>query len=100
MMGQEFPVIIVAPSGPAYSAEVPALFDLLQKRGARTLAISDRADMLSRAHLGLQLPSDVPEWVSPIVAVVAGQLFAHALCVASEQDPDEPRGLSKVTLTH
>jgi len=46
------------------------------------------------------LPADVPEWVSPIVAVVAGQLFAHALCVATGQDPDKPRGLSKVTLTH
>ncbi len=63
------------------------------------LAISDRSDVLSRAQFGLKLPPDVPEWVSPIVAVVAGQLFAHALCVATGQDPDKPRGLSKVTLT-
>jgi glucosamine--fructose-6-phosphate aminotransferase (isomerizing) len=98
MIDHEFPVIVVAPSG-ATQADVPALFDLLQKRGARTLAISDRADVLARAQFGLRLPSDVPEWVSPIVAVVAGQLFAHALCVASGQDPDKPRGLSKVTLT-
>jgi glucosamine--fructose-6-phosphate aminotransferase (isomerizing) len=48
----------------------------------------------------LKLPSGVPEWVSPIVAVVAGQLFANALCFATGQDPDKPRGLSKVTLTH
>ena len=99
MIDEHFPVIVVAPSGPT-QADVPALFDLLQKRGARTLAISDRADVLARAQFGLKLPSDVPEWVSPIVAVVAGQLFAHALCLATGQDPDKPRGLSKVTLTH
>lgn len=98
MIDQHFPVIVVAPSG-ATQVDIPKLFDLLNLRGARTLAISDRADVLARAQLGLRLPSDVPEWVSPIVAVVAGQLFAHALCLASGQDPDKPRGLSKVTLT-
>lgn len=99
MIDEHFPVIVVAPSGPT-QADVPALFDLLQKRGARVLAISDRSDVLARAQFGLRLPPDVPEWVSPIVAVVAGQLFAHALCLATGQDPDKPRGLSKVTLTH
>lgn len=99
IIDREFPVIVVAPSG-ASQADVPALFELLQQRGARTLAISDREDVLSRAHFGLRLPSDVPEWLSPIVAVVAGQLFAQALCLASGQNPDEPRGLSKITLTH
>jgi glutamine---fructose-6-phosphate transaminase (isomerizing) len=99
MIDEHFPVIVVAPSGPP-QADVPALFDMLQERGARTLAISDRSDVLARAQYGLKLPSNVPEWVSPIVAVVAGQLFAHELCVATGQDPDKPRGLSKVTLTH
>jgi glucosamine--fructose-6-phosphate aminotransferase (isomerizing) len=99
MIDQHFPVIVVAPSGPT-QADIPKLFDLLETRGARVLAISDRADVLSRAQFGLKLPADVPEWVSPIVGVVAGQLFAHALCVATGQDPDKPRGLSKVTLTH
>jgi glucosamine--fructose-6-phosphate aminotransferase (isomerizing) len=99
MIDRQFPVIVIAPSG-ATQADMPALFELLTKRGARTLAISDRPDVLARAQLGLKLPDQVPEWLSPIAAVVAGQLFAHALCVASGQDPDKPRGLSKVTLTH
>lgn len=98
MIDEQFPVIVVAPSGPT-QADIPALFELLKRRGARTLAISDRDDVLELAQFGLKLPSDVPEWVSPIVAIVAGQLFAHALCVATGQDPDKPRGLSKVTLT-
>lgn len=98
MIDEQFPVVIVAPSGPT-QADLPKLFDLLERRGALTLAISDRADVLARARFGLPLPSEVPEWVSPIVTIAAGQLFAHALCLATGQDPDKPRGLSKVTLT-
>jgi glucosamine--fructose-6-phosphate aminotransferase (isomerizing) len=98
MIDDQFPVIVVAPSG-ATQADIPALFELLKARGALTLVISDRGDFLERAQFGLQLPPNVPEWLSPIVAVVAGQLFAHALCLATGQDPDKPRGLSKVTLT-
>jgi glucosamine--fructose-6-phosphate aminotransferase (isomerizing) len=32
--------------------------------------------------------------------VVPGQLWASALAIARGYDPDSPRGLSKVTLTH
>jgi glucosamine--fructose-6-phosphate aminotransferase (isomerizing) len=98
MIDRGFPVVVVAPSGKT-EADVPALFELLAARGARTVAISDDEEVLSRAQFGLPLPADVPEWVSPIVSVIAGQLFAHALCVATGRDPDQPRGLSKVTLT-
>jgi glutamine---fructose-6-phosphate transaminase (isomerizing) len=52
------------------------------------------------AKTGLRLPSGIPEWLTPIVAVVPGQLWAQAFAVARGARPDEPRGLSKVTLTH
>ena len=68
-------------------------------RGARVIAISDRADILERAEARIQLPAGIPEWLSPIVAVVPGQLWASALARAKGIDPDRPRGLSKVTLT-
>ena len=48
----------------------------------------------------LPLPRGVPEWISPIVAIAPGQLWAKALAEAKGLDPDAPRGLSKVTLTH
>jgi len=48
----------------------------------------------------LRLPVAVPEWLSPIVTVIPGQLLAHDLTVARGYDPDHPRGLLKVTLTH
>jgi glucosamine--fructose-6-phosphate aminotransferase (isomerizing) len=98
MIDRDFPVILVAPSGKA-CADVPKLLDLFEERGARVAAISDQPEVLSRAHARIPLPADVPEWLSPLVAIAPGQLWASALAVARGQDPDRPRGLSKVTLT-
>ncbi len=98
MIDYGFPVVLVAPSGVA-SEDVGALLDLLKWRRARTLVLSDRDDLLARGTASIRLPADVPEWLSPIVAVVPGQLWARALAIAKELDPDLPRGLSKVTRT-
>ena len=47
----------------------------------------------------LELEPDVDEWLSPIPAVVLGQLFAYHLTLAKGLDPEQPRGLHKVTRT-
>jgi glucosamine--fructose-6-phosphate aminotransferase (isomerizing) len=41
----------------------------------------------------------VPEWLSPLTAVVPGQLAALRLAVLGGSDVDNPHGLSKITLT-
>ena len=63
------------------------------------MAISDDPGVLGRARVALPLPGDMPEWVSPMVAVVPGQMFAVALARTRGLDPDQPRGLNKVTET-
>lgn len=98
MIDGEFSVIVVAPSGRPL-ADVPALLALLEARGARVLAISDAPEVLTRVTSYIELPTGVPEWLSPLVAIVAGQLFAAAFALESGHDLDRPRGLSKVTLT-
>jgi glucosamine--fructose-6-phosphate aminotransferase (isomerizing) len=65
----------------------------------RLVAISDAESVLRRAHISLALPNGVPEWLSPIVAVVPGQLWARRVAIARGHDPDRPRGLTKVTRT-
>jgi glutamine---fructose-6-phosphate transaminase (isomerizing) len=90
-------VVVVAPSGKV-AGDVAALLDLFEERGARVIAISNLEPVLSRAHAPLPIP-DVPEWLSPMIAVVPGQLFALALATARGLDPDRPRGLSKITPT-
>ena len=98
MVNGGFPVILIAPNGRSL-IDVPDLLSLLEQRGASVLAISNAPDVLARVPLRLELASDMPEWVSPIVSVVPGQLFAGALAESSGQNPDRPRGLTKVTLT-
>ena len=47
----------------------------------------------------LPLPAGVPEWLSPIVAILPAQLFAMHLAHTRDYDPDRPRALRKVTET-
>lgn len=98
MIEEGFPVLLVAPRGKP-SVDTPEVIDELLERGARLIVISDDDALRARAEVGLELPSGVPEWLSPFPAIVAGQLFAGALAKAHGRDPDQPRGLSKVTLT-
>ena len=98
MIDPGFPVVLVAPSGKTM-IDVPSFLSLLEQRGAELLAISDVPSVLARAASRIELPAGVPEWLSPIVAVVPGQLFAGALALRTGQNPDHPRGLSKITMT-
>jgi glutamine---fructose-6-phosphate transaminase (isomerizing) len=93
-----WPVVLVAPSGPAR----PSVEDVvlpLQGRGARLLAVSDVGAVLRRAHTRLPLVPHVPEWLSPLTAVVPGQVTAMRLARLRGLDVDHPAGLNKVTLT-
>ncbi len=93
-----FAAIFVNPEG-AVSHEVDELMDVIAARGARPVVISNRAATLARAAAPIPLPSPIPEWVSPLVAVVPGQLLAVELAISRGFDPDRPRGLRKVTRT-
>jgi glucosamine--fructose-6-phosphate aminotransferase (isomerizing) len=97
-IGEGWPVVAVAPSGPALGAMGDAV-GAVAARGARTVVISDDAGLRSRGEIGLPLLPGVPEWLSPLVAVVPGQLAALRLAQLRGIDLDEPLGLSKVTLT-
>jgi glutamine---fructose-6-phosphate transaminase (isomerizing) len=93
-----FPIIAIAPDGRAGQsmAEVMRAAEL---RGAELCVVSDRDDVLAIGRTRIRLPAPLPEWLSPITAVVPGQLFAYYLARARDLDPDRPRGLSKVTRT-
>jgi glucosamine--fructose-6-phosphate aminotransferase (isomerizing) len=98
VVGSGFPAMVVASSGMMF--DTMHRFSLeLKSRGAELLVISDRQALLEEAVTPLPLPAQVPEWLSPIVAVVPGQLFALYLTLAKGHDPDHPEGLQKVTIT-
>lgn len=93
-----FPVFAVVPDG-GVSAELLPFFAQLKERGADLIVASADADALALARTPLPIPAGIPEWVSPMVAVVQGQLFALGLTLAKGFNPDQPRGIRKVTLT-
>lgn len=93
-----FPVVAVVPEG-TMADELAAFFSQLQARGADLITISAHPEALAQARTPLPIPSGIPEWVSPLVMVVPGQLFALGLTLAKGFDPDQPRGIRKVTLT-
>ena len=93
-----FPAIVVAPSGDM----LPKVWELivaLRKRQAEIVVISDEEKTLQMADIQLRLPKAVPEWLSPIPAVIPGQLLAMHLTRVKNLDTDHPRGLLKVTET-
>jgi glucosamine--fructose-6-phosphate aminotransferase (isomerizing) len=93
-----WPVIVVAPTGPARPSVEDLVLPLLG-RGARIIAVSDVAAMLRRAQTRLPLVARVPEWLSALTAVIPGQLTALRLAQLRGLDIDSPAGLEKVTLT-
>ena len=93
-----FPVIVIAPSG-VMLPELVAFIQVLCQREAETIVISDDQATLDLARIPLPLAATLPEWLSPITAIVPGQLFGLYLAAARDYDPDHPRGLRKVTET-
>jgi glucosamine--fructose-6-phosphate aminotransferase (isomerizing) len=93
-----FPIFLIAPK----SMVLPELLDFLHRLGERhgeVISISDVKDVQDLSTRNLPLPVSLPEHLSPISAIVPGQLFAMYLANTRGIDVDHPRGLSKVTET-
>ena len=93
-----FPAIAVVPEG-EIAVELVGFLEQLRERGAELVVISALEAALALAQTSLPVPSGIPEWLSPVVMVVPGQLFALGLTLAKGISPDHPRGLHKITLT-
>ncbi len=93
-----FPALVIAPSG-TMLPELHSFHQVLRQREAESIVISDDQSLLDEARIPIPLRASVPEWLSPITAIVPGQLFALYLAHARDYDPDHPRGLRKVTET-
>lgn len=93
-----YPVLFLAPRGRVFDDLLDVAHQLKQ-RGADLVMISDDATALALSRAPLALPVSISEWLSPLVAVIPGQLLAYHLTSAKGYDPDHPRGLTKVTKT-
>jgi len=96
-----FPVIMVD-IGDTMRNELVALRVELRRRGAQVVWLHDRhASPEGGVHeYPVGIPGGLPEWLTPLAAVLPGQLLAYHLARARGFDPDQPRTIQKVTLTH
>ena len=94
-----FPVMAVVPSGLVFDTMLEMLGKLRHEQSAELIVISDEKRALSLAQSPIQLPSGIPEWLSPIVSIVPAQLFAGHLTRAKGFDPEKPRTIGKITET-
>jgi len=93
-----FLLILIAPAGRAL-ADIKSLAVTAAERGAEIIAISNDSELLQQSKTRLPIPRDVPEWLSPAITVLPGQLFALHLTLAKGLDADRPSGLHKITET-
>ncbi len=98
LIADGFPVVVIAPSGRMLE-EMKAFMVTARERQAELLVISDDPAALAMGRIPLRLPAGPPEWLSPIVAIIPGQLFAMHLAYARDYNPDAPRAIRKVTET-
>ncbi len=100
MVERGFPVMAVAPAGQVFDSMIELLQRLHDEQQAELLVLSDHPQALALARSPVQLPAGIPEWVTPLVAIVAAQLFAMYLTQEKGFDTEAPRSIHKVTETH
>lgn len=99
VVARGFPVMAVAVKGAVFDDILSLLQKLYDDHQAELLLISNHRAALDLARTPLRLPDELPEWLSPLVTIIPGQLFSYHLTRAKGFDTETPRGLHKVTKT-
>ncbi len=99
IVGDGFPVLAVAPAGAVLEDALALLETLAREHRAELLVVSNEPRALALARTPVALPSELPEWLSPLVSIVPAQLFSYHLTRAKGYDTEKPRRLEKVTRT-
>lgn len=99
MIERDFPVMAVAHSGQVFEDVLKLLQRLRFELQAELLVISDQEQALETAQSPLRLPAGMPEWLSPLVAIIPAQLMVYHLTRAKGFDVNQPRQIQKVTET-
>ena len=99
LVEQGFPVMAVAVRGYVTKDSLGLMDILVREHKVELLTISNDDRALEIGTSSIRLPAEMPEWLSPIVSIIPGQLFSMYLTRAKGFDTESPRGLNKVTET-
>lgn len=91
--------LVSVASGHSTHADGLRAISQAQDRGARTLAATDDPELGRHADAEIRLPAGLPEWLTPLVAIVPLQRLAVHAATAFGVDIDTPHGLTKITET-
>jgi glucosamine--fructose-6-phosphate aminotransferase (isomerizing) len=109
MVERSFPAFLLAPAGVTWPG-IQALAARLAALEAETLVLTDRSNRqapkaavripAALAHKPRRRSERLPEDLyTPIPYIIPAQLFAAHLAAVKSLNPDQPRGLQKVTRT-
>jgi glutamine---fructose-6-phosphate transaminase (isomerizing) len=90
-------IVMAAAAGPTLAGTVDLALRVTGA-GARAYGIGGGDALAAACSRSLPAPA-LPEWLAPIGLIVPGQLLTEALARHLGLDPDNPRGLKKVTQT-
>ena len=99
MLNPGFPVVALAAKGKA-EADMANMIAEIKQTGADLSVFSNDDKLLSLSEAPVKLPDKMPDWLAPVITTIPGQLLGLHLCLEKGYDPDNPRGLKKVTLTY
>ena len=99
MVDSGFPVMTIAPKGKVFDSMLRMAKRLKDDFKAELVVISNDKRALALAQTPIPIPVDVPEWLSPLIAILPAQLFAYHLTMAKGYDTEQPRSIHKVTET-
>lgn len=98
MVEKDMPIFIFAPKGPVLE-QTKEMIRRLKDIGAEIIVISDDEESLALGNTSFRICDTDHDVVSAFLNIVAAQQFACQLTTVKGVDPDNPRGLKKVTVT-
>jgi glucosamine--fructose-6-phosphate aminotransferase (isomerizing) len=95
LLDPQTPLVAIATAGAIYEKVVSNVAEA-RARSAPVIAIAtDGDDQIDRYAQDVLYVPDVPEPISPVIAVLPLQLLAYEVAVARGTDVDQPRNLAK-----
>ncbi|MPM77157.1 Glutamine--fructose-6-phosphate aminotransferase [isomerizing] [bioreactor metagenome] len=96
MVEKNTPVIIYGMKGPSLE-EANDLLDRLEGRNSTVLIISNDEALCKRGEKSFFIPFEGSDFVTPFYTATVAQMLACRIALARGNNPDQPRGLNKIT---
>ncbi|HBF35760.1 MAG TPA: glutamine--fructose-6-phosphate aminotransferase [Firmicutes bacterium] len=98
MIEKDMPVIVYAPDGPSF-VDVMQMIKRLKENLVDLIVVSNVNEAIELGNCNFKIPQTSNDLLSPFYNAVIAQMLACELAVIKGLNPDQPRGLKKVTIT-